>query len=137
MPGARFAPPQATLYADAITDEANVTDPGVAAPSASRSGPTGDPAVEAALSRAQAEIATLRRREASYEAQIKQLTQALETAEQELADVPGLRDELEAARDSAHWLEVTQSSLSWRVTRPLRWLTGLVRRGPGRRPPAP
>ena len=114
-----------------------MTDPGVAAPSASRSGATGDPAVDAALSRAQAELATLRRREASYEAQIKQLTRALETAEQELAAVPGLREELDAARDSVHWLEVTQSSLSWRLTRPLRWLTRLVRRGPGGRSPAP
>ena len=114
-----------------------MTDPGVALPSASRSGAGSDAVVDAALSRAQAELAMLRRREAAYVAQIKQLTRALETSEQELAAVPGLRDELDAARDSAHWLEVTQSSLSWRVTRPLRWVTQRMRRGTGRPPPAP
>lgn len=71
------------------------------------------------------------------EAQIRQLTRALEEAEQQLAEVPGLRDELDAARDADYWLEVTKASLSWRVTRPLRWCTRALGSAAGRRSPPP
>jgi multidrug resistance efflux pump len=93
--------------------------------------------VEAELRKAQAELALLRRREGALQAQITQLTRALEASEQQLAEVPSLRDELEAARDAAYWLDVTKASLSWRLTRPLRWVTRGRRRAEGRQPPPP
>ncbi len=114
-----------------------MTEPDLVSPPTSRAGSAGDAAGETDLRRAQAELAVLRRRQGALEAQIAHLTRALEAAEQELAALPPLRDELEAARDAAHWLEVTKTSLSWRLTWPLRWTARAARRARGSRSPAP
>jgi septal ring factor EnvC (AmiA/AmiB activator) len=107
-----------------------VTESELVSPASNRAQPAVGASGEADLRHAQAELAVLRRRLGALEGQIGHLTRALETAEQELAALPPLRDELEATRDSAHWLEMTQASLSWRVTRPLRWLARAARRPP-------
>ena len=114
-----------------------MTEPGLASASTGATGRGGDIDVEVELRKARAELALLRRRDGALQAQIKQLTRALEASEQQLAEVPGLREELDAARDSAYWLDVTKSSLSWRLTRPLRWVTRGRRRGDGRTAPPP
>src|SRR5436190_22044738 len=98
-----------------------VTEPKLVSPPTGRVEPAGDGAAESDPRRPEAELAVLRRREALLEAQISQLTRALEAAEQQLAKVPRLRDELDAAREADYWLEMTKTSLSWRLTRPLRW----------------
>ena len=81
----------------------------------------------------QREVAQLRGREASWRAERTRLLAAFETAERELAELPAIRHEADVNRDTAYWLAVVQSSLSWRLTRPLRALsrlgTRLRRRG--------
>jgi DNA repair exonuclease SbcCD ATPase subunit len=83
------------------------------------------------------ELAQLRGREAGWREERQRLLSALEAAERELADLPALRAELDASRDSAYWLAVTRSSWSYRLGAPARGAGHLLRRLRGRRrPPA-
>jgi hypothetical protein len=86
-----------------------------------------DPTVEV-----ERELARLRGREATWRQERRLLLAALNAAEREIADLPALRRELSETRDAGFWLAVTQSSLSWRVTRPLRAAGRLAARVRGR-----
>jgi DNA-binding IclR family transcriptional regulator len=78
------------------------------------------PATTDRVAELERELARLRGREAGWRQERRRLLAALEAAERELVDLPALEHELRAARDTGYWLEVVQSSLSWRITRPLR-----------------
>jgi hypothetical protein len=79
------------------------------------------------------EVARMRGREASWQAERSRLLAALEAAEREVVELPALRQEAETTRDTAYWLAVVQASWSWRLTRPLRALSRLGGRFRGRR----
>jgi chromosome segregation ATPase len=79
----------------------------------------------------QREVAQLRGREAGWREERARLLAALEAAEQEVAGLPELRRELEAGREAAYWLAITQSSLWWRLGERLRRVARGRRRGPG------
>ena len=91
--------------------------------------------LEARVAALERELAQLRGRESEWRTERARLLEALHSAERELADLPALRSELEATRDSAYWLSVTRSSLTWRLTAPLR-AAGRSLRRLGRRPRA-
>jgi hypothetical protein len=50
------------------------------------------------------------------------LGRALERAERDRLRVESLEAQLRGPQDAEYWLDVVQSSFSWRVTRPLRWI---------------
>jgi hypothetical protein len=90
-------------------------------------------ALEHRVAELERELAQMRGREASWQAERSRLLAALEAAEREVADLPALQYEAEVTRDTAYWLAVVQASWSWRLTRPLRAasrLAGRVRRRP-------
>jgi hypothetical protein len=91
-------------------------------------------ALEQRIAELERELARMRGREESWRTERGQLLEALETAERELAELPALLRELQDTRDTGYWLAVVQSSLSWRVTRPLRALGRLGGRLRGRGP---
>ena len=80
-------------------------------------------ALEKRVAELEREVAHLRGREAVWRTERAQLLGALESAETELVELPALRHEAELSRDAAYWLAVLQSSLSWRITAPLRAAT--------------
>jgi hypothetical protein len=81
-------------------------------------------ALERRLAQAQA-------RERRARAEAGHLARALEEAERDRARLADLEAQLRGPHEAEYWLDVVQSSLSWRVTRPLRWLGR--RRRPARR----
>jgi hypothetical protein len=89
-------------------------------------------ALEHRVGELERELAQMRGREATWQAERSRLLAALEAAEQEVADLPALQYEAEVTRDTAYWLSVVQSSWSWRLTRPLRAVSGMARRVRGR-----
>jgi hypothetical protein len=89
-------------------------------------------ALEQRIAELERELARMRGREESWRTERGQLLEALETAERELAELPALRRELQDTRDTGYWLAVVQSSLSWRLTRPLRAISRLGGRLRGR-----
>ncbi|HEV7459400.1 MAG TPA: hypothetical protein VGN78_02595 [Solirubrobacteraceae bacterium] len=50
------------------------------------------------------------------------LGRALERAERDRLRVEALEAQLRDPHHAEYWLDVLQSSFSWRVTRPLRWI---------------
>lgn len=77
------------------------------------------------------ELQTANAREARLRADNRTLADALEHAEQQLGELPTLREEAEIGRrqrDAAVRLQVLQQSSSWRITWPLRFLTRELRR---------
>jgi hypothetical protein len=89
-------------------------------------------ALEHRVGELERELAQMRGREATWQAERSRLLAALEAAEQEVADLPALQYEAEVTRDTAYWLSVVQSSWSWRLTRPLRAVSRLAGRVRGR-----
>jgi hypothetical protein len=88
--------------------------------------------LERRIAELERDVAQLRGREAAWRTERARLLAALEAAEREVVEVPALRHEAELTRDTAYWLAVVQSSLSWRLTAPLRAVTragGRLRRG--------
>jgi hypothetical protein len=81
---------------------------------------TGREVLERRITELEREIAQLLGREGAWRTERTRLLAALAAAEAEVAELPALRQEAETARDTAYWLAVVQSSLSWRITRPLR-----------------
>jgi hypothetical protein len=88
-------------------------------------------ALEHRVAELERELAQMRGREATWQAERGRLLAALEAAEREVADLPALQYEAEVTRDTAYWLAVVQSSWSWRLTRPLRAVSRLAGRGRG------
>jgi hypothetical protein len=89
-------------------------------------------ALEQRIAELERELARMRGREERWRTERSQLLEALEAAERELAELPALRRELQDTRDTWYWLTVVQSSLSWRLTRPLRALSRVGGRLRGR-----
>jgi hypothetical protein len=89
-------------------------------------------ALEQRIAELERDLARMRGREERWRTERSQLLEALDAAEAELAELPALRRELQDTRDTGYWLTVVQSSLSWRLTRPLRALSRLGGRLRGR-----
>jgi hypothetical protein len=77
------------------------------------------------------ELEVANAREARLRAENRTLADALEHAEQQLGELPTLREEAEIGRrqrDAAVRLQVLLQSSSWRVTWPLRFFSRELRR---------
>jgi chromosome segregation ATPase len=84
--------------------------------------------LERALRQAHQELEQLRARAGRATNQLRQATIALERTERELARLLALEADFERSRDAQYWLDVLESSLSWRITAPLRRLSALAER---------
>jgi hypothetical protein len=80
------------------------------------------------------ELEAERARRRRAEGQAARAVAALERAERELALLRELEAECADLRNARYWLDVLESSLSWRLTRPLRWATRQVSRSARRAP---